>query len=240
MELSARLKAVAGMVTMGNRVCDVGCDHGYISIYLVKNGISPYVYAMDVNEGPLLRAKEHIRDYGYEDKIETILSDGLTTLGDKESDALVCAGMGGRLVIKILTEGMTKVRKMKELILQPQSEIHQVRAFLRQQGFYIDREDMVYEDGKYYPMMHVVIQTDEKNEENALHDKFGPYLLATKHPVLKEYLNYTKNTLDEIEKKLESEEKTDKIINRITELKIQQKEVKEALGFYSIGGAYEM
>lgn len=240
MELSARLKAVAGMVTKGNRVCDVGCDHGYISIYLVKNGISPYVYAMDVNEGPLLRAKEHIRDYGYEDKIETILSDGLTTLGDKESDALVCAGMGGRLVIKILTEGMTKVRKMKELILQPQSEIHQVRAFLRQQGFYIDREDIVYEDGKYYPMMHVLIKTDEKNEENALYDKFGPYLLVTKHPVLKEYLNYTKNTLDMIEKKLESEEKTDKIINRITELKIQQKEVKEALGFYSIGGAYEM
>ena len=76
MELSARLKAVAGMVTKGNRVCDVGCDHGYISIYLVKNGVSPYVYAMDVNKGPLLRAKEHILDYGYTDKIETILSDG--------------------------------------------------------------------------------------------------------------------------------------------------------------------
>ncbi len=240
MELSARLEAVARMVTKGNRVCDVGCDHGYISIYLVKNGISPYVYAMDVNRGPLLRAREHIMDYGYEDKIETILSDGLVSLGDKESDALVCAGMGGRLVIKILTEGMEKVCKMKELILQPQSEIHLVRAFLRQQGFYIDKEDMVYEDGKYYPMMHVVVQSDKRNEENALYDKFGPYLLSKKHPVLKEYLKYTKNTLDEIEQKIKAEEKTDKIINRITELKIQQNEVEEALSVYCIGGAYEM
>ena len=232
MELSARLEAVVGMVTKGNRVCDVGCDHGYISIYLVKNGISPKVYAMDVNEGPLLRAKEHIRDYGYEEKIETILSDGLISLEDRESDALVCAGMGGRLVIKILTEGMEKVQKMKELILQPQSEIHLVRAFLRKQGFYIDKEDMVYEDGKYYPMMHVLVKTDKYNEENLLFDKFGPNLLSKKHPVLKEYLCYTKNTLDEIEKKLKAEEQTDKIINRISELEIQKKEVEEAMGFF--------
>ena len=160
MELSVRLEAVAKMVTKGNRVCDVGCDHGYISIYLVKNNISPYVYAMDVNKGPLERAKEHIKTYGYADKIETILSDGLIALDDRESDALVCAGMGGKLVNKILTEGMEKVKKMQELILQPQSEIHLVRAFLREQGFYIDREDMVFEDGKYYPMMPILTKQE--------------------------------------------------------------------------------
>lgn len=225
MELSARLEAVAGMVTKDNRVCDVGCDHGYISIYLVKNGISPYVYAMDVNKGPLERAAEHIAMYGLKDKIETILSDGLSALSDKESDTLICAGMGGKLVIKILTEGMDKVRKMKELILQPQSEIHLVRAFLREQGFYIDREDMVFEDGKYYPMMHVLIHSEKQNENNAVADKFGPVLLNEKHPVLRAYLEYTKNTLDEIDKKLAAEEKTDKIVKRIEELKLQQKEV---------------
>ena len=233
MELSARLKAVADMVTKGNRVCDVGCDHGYISIYLVKNGTSPFVYAMDVNKGPLLRAKEHISEYGYEDKIETILSDGLVALGDRESDALVCAGMGGRLIIKILHEGLGQVSKMKELILQPQSEIHLVREYLRNQGFYIDKEEMVFEDGKYYPMMHVKVKAEMKNENNPVFDKFGPCLLLEKHPVLKEFLEYTKNTLDEIDTRLAAEEKTDKINKRINELKVQQKEVETALEYYN-------
>jgi len=233
MELSARLKAVAGMVTEGNRVCDVGCDHGYISIYLVKNGVSPYVYAMDVNKGPLLRAKEHILDYGYEDKIETILSDGLVALGDRSSDALICAGMGGKLIIKILSEGMEQVLRMRELILQPQSEIHLVREYLRNLGFYIDKEDMVFEDGKYYPMMHILVKSDKKNEKNPVFDKFGPSLLKEKHPVLKDFLEYTKRTLDEIDAKLALEEKTDKIIKRIEELKVQQKEVSDALEYFN-------
>ena len=233
MELSARLKAVAGMVTKGNRVCDVGCDHGYISIYLVKNDVSPYVYAMDVNKGPLLRAKEHILDYGYADKIETILSDGLVALGDRDSDALICAGMGGKLIIKILTEGMEQVLKMRELVLQPQSEIHLVREYLRNQGFYIDKEDMIFEDGKYYPMMHVIIESEKQNEDNPVFDKFGPCLLKEKHPVLKNFLEYTKATLDEIGAHLASEEKTDKITKRIEELNKQQKEVSVALEYFN-------
>lgn len=234
MELSARLKAVAGMVTKGNRVCDVGCDHGYISIYLVKNGVSPYVYAMDVNKGPLLRAKEHILDYGYADKIETILSDGLVALGDRKSDALICAGMGGKLIIKILTEGMEQVLKMRELVLQPQSEIHLVREFLRNKGFYIDKEDMIFEDGKYYPMMHVIIESENQNEDNPVFDKFGPCLLKEKHPVLKDFLEYTKSTLDEINTRLVSEEQTDKITKRIEEIKEQQKEVSVALEYFNV------
>ena len=234
MELSARLKAVAGMVTKGNRVCDVGCDHGYISIYLVKNGVSPYVYAMDVNKGPLLRAKEHILDYGYADKIETILSDGLVALGDRDSDALICAGMGGKLIIKILTEGMEQVLKMRELVLQPQSEIHLVREFLRNKGFYIDKEDMIFEDGKYYPMMHVIIESEKQNEDNPVFDKFGPCLLKEKHPVLKDFLEYTKSTLDEINTRLVSEEQTDKITKRIEEIKEQQKEVSVALEYFNV------
>ena len=65
-ELSRRMQAAADMVSSGNRVCDVGCDHGYVSIYLVQSGKSPSALAMDVNQGPLLRAKEHVRRYGVE------------------------------------------------------------------------------------------------------------------------------------------------------------------------------
>ena len=81
-------------------------------------------------------------------------------------------------------------------------------------------------------MMHVLVHSDKKNEDNAVLDKFGPMLLKEKNPILGDYLNYTKNTLDEIEQKLTAETKTDKIEKRMTELKIQQKEVEDAIMYF--------
>ncbi len=154
--LSARMLALTDMVTAGNRVCDVGCDHGWVSIYLVQQGISPRVLAMDVRQGPLSRAQENIRQQGVEAYIETRLSDGVTALGAGEADTMICAGMGGRLMQRILEEGREKLEAM-ELILQPQSEISGFRAYLRQAGYVTLAENMVYEDGKYYPMMKVAV-----------------------------------------------------------------------------------
>lgn len=153
--LSARMRALTDMVTAGNRVCDVGCDHGWVSIYLVQQGISPRVLAMDVRQGPLSRAQEHIRQRGLEEYIETRLSDGVMALETGEADTLICAGMGGRLMRRILEEGREKLETMEELILQPQSEIPAFRAFLRQADYVTLAENMVYEDGKYYPLMKV-------------------------------------------------------------------------------------
>ena len=80
MELSKRLFMTASMVERGSIVADVGCDHGYTAIYLVQNGICPRVLAMDVNEGPLARARDHIREAGLSAYIETRLSDGLSAM----------------------------------------------------------------------------------------------------------------------------------------------------------------
>ena len=88
-KLSKRLLAVAGMVTEGNMVCDVGCDHGFVSIYLIQKGISARVIAMDVNEGPLRAAGEHVGEFGLSDYIETRLSDGVAALGTGEADTLI-------------------------------------------------------------------------------------------------------------------------------------------------------
>lgn len=153
--LSARMRALTEMVTPGSRVCDVGCDHGFVSVYLVQQGISPWVLAMDVRQGPLSRAQEHIRQQGLEAYIETRLSDGLTAMEAGEADTLICAGMGGRLMQRILTEGREKAQAMRELILQPQSELPAFRAFLRREGYVTVAENMIYEEGKYYPMMKV-------------------------------------------------------------------------------------
>ena len=210
-KLSGRLEAVAAMVTRGNIVCDVGCDHGFVPVYLVLNGISPGVIAMDVGTGPLLAAKGHISDYLLSDYIETRLSDGLTALRTGEADTVICAGMGGRLMVKILEDGREKAVKMKELILQPQSDLQYVREYLRNAGYIIADENMVMEDGKYYPMMRVCPKEDGKypphcgqqesaqegiqgkaqknmREEIRIKDKYGPVLLRKKHPVLKAYL----------------------------------------------------
>lgn len=198
-ELSKRMQAVADFVTKGNRVCDVGCDHGYVSIYLVQTLAAPAVLAMDVNKGPLLGAGEHIRQYGVEDYITLRLSDGLTAYGIGEADSLVCAGMGGRLLYHILTKEPEKTCDFRELILQPQSEIALFRKWLRENGFLIVDENMIWEDEKFYPMMkvkppayggtdHTFSDFDAEGGGLLSEDRFGPVLLKKKHPVLKEFI----------------------------------------------------
>ena len=193
MELSKRLTAVAGLVTEGASVADIGTDHGYIPIHLIEQNLSPKVIAMDINKGPLERARIHIAGYGMSDRIETRLSDGLAAVKPKEVEEMIVAGMGGGLVIHILNEDPAKTRSLKELILQPQSELAKVRRYLEEHRFRIVAEDMVEEDGKYYPMMKV-IPTEQKGlyaegvpaAEEEL--EYGKYLLEKGLPVMGEYL----------------------------------------------------
>lgn len=159
--LSERLRTVASMVTPGMRVCDVGCDHGFVSIWLVEQGISPHVLAMDVREGPLTAAGRHVAERGLEERIETRLSDGLHNYAIGEAESLICAGMGGRLMMRILGDEKSRTDSFRELILQPQSEIEAFRGWLREQGLRITDEKMVAEDGKFYPMMRAVPQGGE-------------------------------------------------------------------------------
>mgnify|MGYP003300055294 FL=1 len=189
-KLSNRLLAVASFVTDGNVLADVGTDHGYIPIYLLQEKRIPRAIAMDINAGPLQRAKEHIDMYGLKDYIETRLSDGVAALTPGEVDTVLVAGMGGGLVMHILEEGKEVCRQTKELILQPQSELERVRAYLWSNGYVILGEDMVLEDEKFYPMMRVAYQNvvDAESAENLLFCRYGKQLLEQKHAVLKEYL----------------------------------------------------
>ena len=156
MELSKRLYAVARLVTPGGRLADIGTDHAYVPIYLAQTGSISGAVAMDVNRGPLLRAQEHICENGLESCIAVRLSDGLQKLEAGEADTVLIAGMGGALTIRILAAGSHVLPSVKELILQPQSEIFKVREWLEAYGYIITEEDMVCEDGKYYQMMRAV------------------------------------------------------------------------------------
>lgn len=194
MQLSKRLQAVADLVTPGSRVADIGCDHAYISIYLITQNISPHVIAMDINKGPLEKARENIIRYNQEDRIEIRQSDGLNKLHPGEADTLLLAGMGGALTLKILSEQPEVLASVRELILQPQSELHLVRKALYGLGFFIVREHMLVEDGKYYVCMKAKaasLITDRQPYEltGKVHYYYGRFLLEQKDPILYKYLN---------------------------------------------------
>lgn len=206
MILSKRLQALADMVTPGLWIADVGCDHGFLSIYLVSQGICPGVFAMDVNKGPLERAKQHVAEYGLEEYIDIRLSDGLEALVPGEAQGMVCAGMGGRLMQRILTQGREQVAVMEELILQPQSELSAFRCFLKEAGYGIIEEKMIWEEGKYYPMMRAVpgftTQAASDEVQQRIEDKFGKYLLENKDPILIRFLQSSLRTYQEILEKI--------------------------------------
>lgn len=188
-QLSERLLAAAGMVTKGNIVADIGCDHAYTSIYLCQAGIAPKVIAMDVNKGPLAGAKAHVEEADLAEKIDIRLSDGLQKLLPGEADTVLLCGMGGLLMIKILSDYPEVTASLKELILQPQSEVGEVRRFLHKQGYEITKEHMLKEDGKFYMMMRAVLCDEPQNYEKECEYLYGKLLLEEKNEVLSEFLD---------------------------------------------------
>ena len=194
--LSERMLRTAGFVSRGNRTADVGCDHAYTSIYLIEQGIAPRAIAMDVNAGPLARAKENVRRFGVEEKIDLRLSDGLAKLLPGEADTVLIAGMGGPLMERILTAHPETVAAIKELVLQPQSEIAEFRRFIQSIGFRITEEDMLFEDGKYYTILRAEHGAEEPwTEEEYL---YGKYLRASAVPVLREFLEEEHRKIQEV------------------------------------------
>lgn len=160
LNISDRLKRVADCISKGNRVADIGCDHAYTAIYLIKKDIAKKVIALDINKGPLEKAKKNISLYGLDDYIETRLSDGGKELKDDEVDSILISGMGGRLTNKILSDSIDIVKNCKQLVLQPQSEIHLVREYIQEIGFSIIYEDMLIDDGKYYVIINAMNEYD--------------------------------------------------------------------------------
>ena len=231
LQISRRLKAVAALVSPGLVLADVGCDHGYIPIYLIQKGQIPRAIAMDINQGPLLRAREHIREWGLEAYIETRLSDGLKALEPGEAQCLVVAGMGGPLMERILTQGAPVLKDMKELILQPQSEIGHFRQFLAENGYRIIEEDMVEEEKKYYPMMKAV--QGSMNYTKKAEYLYGKKLLEKRHPVLREFLEKEDRASRELLKKLTQVE-TSSAEKRKEELQEEIRDREEALAYYEM------
>ncbi|MCR5108068.1 MAG: class I SAM-dependent methyltransferase [Lachnospiraceae bacterium] len=216
MKLSDRLKAVAGMVTPGLKVADVGCDHGHLAIYLIEKKISPYVYAMDINRGPIDRAIINIMESGYSSDIKTILGDGLTELNPGDAGSIVMAGMGGPLMVDIIKASPAVCEEADELILQPQSDIALVRHYLQDKGYLIISEDMICEDDKFYPMIKAV--HGEMDLQREVFFRYGRILIRERNPILLHFLYLQRKSLNYIRDQLLNEEQTERVTLRLSEI----------------------
>lgn len=183
--LSNRLLACCAFVNKGDRIADVGCDHGYLSIHLLTQGIARSAIASDVAEGPLLSAQRNARKFGVSKNITFHLSDGVRNI-PRDFDTLVCAGMGADTMMSILDAAPWLQDSKYRLILQCQSKRPELRKYLYAHGFAIRRETLA-QDGKFiYPIMEVVYAPGESLREAEYY--ITPALLASGSPLLPAFL----------------------------------------------------
>lgn len=189
MKLSDRLETVVSFVDPTEAAADIGTDHGYVPVELVRRGIVSRAYAMDVRKGPLSRAEEHIKTAGLKQKIVTRLSDGLEKLEPGEAGAVIIAGMGGELILHIMEQGKCLWDSVEQWILSPHSEIHKVRKWLWDNGFPVEKETMVREDDKFYTVFRTGKRregwTDTGKQEDFLYSRL---LIEARDPVFMEFL----------------------------------------------------
>ena len=201
--MTPRLFAAASFVKTNSNVADVGTDHAYIPIWLVKQGICPFAIAMDINHGPLLRAKKNIESFGLQEQIHTKLSDGLCALEPGEIDTVVICGMGGILINRILEDGTHLYSTIKHYVLQPMTAIEETRKFLEAHHFLIQDERLAQENDKIYTILSVV--PGKMHMEKELDYHVGPCLVQNKDPLLAAYLD---GRLYELEKAITSMSQT--------------------------------
>lgn len=239
-KLSNRLKNVAELINKGNVVADIGTDHGYLPVYIVKENISDRVIAMDVRKGPLQKAKENVAAYKVKENVETRLSDGLFALSENEAQTITICGMGGELIQSILDRGMDKFDENTQLILSPQSEIKEFRQYLYINGYDIRNECMLKEEGQFYVIFDCRKKKTETKRCLPLADletevafRFGRSLLEQKNEALYEYLLKERRNNEKVLGVVKAlEKKDDAVINRIRQLEKDAECISKALEYY--------
>ncbi|MDR0890384.1 MAG: class I SAM-dependent methyltransferase [Oscillospiraceae bacterium] len=148
--ISKRLLCCAGLVENGAHVADIGADHGYLGIYLLKSGIAASVHASEKREKPLSSAKENAQRFGVAQRMHFYHADGLQAISRDSVDTIVCAGLGGDAIAQILRDCAWVHDARYRLILQPQSSGNDLRRKLFEDGFGIEREMLVQDKGFIY------------------------------------------------------------------------------------------
>lgn len=208
-KLSRRLSVIMAMVPGGRLLADVGTDHGYLPIALVEEGKYEAALAMDINDGPLCRARANIHSRRLENRIRTVQSDGLEAIAAKvpetmfpqlssvAPDTIVIAGMGAALMERIVEKDRAVIEEAKNCLFSPHTDIPGFRQFLLSRGFSLMDEEMCEEDGQFYTFFLCRPPQKREREEKVskeqipldpVEEAYGSILIRKKSGVLIRYL----------------------------------------------------
>lgn len=186
-KLSNRLKAIVKFVDKKDSIVDVGCDHGYLSIYLTENKLVKKVIASDINQNALNSAINNIKKSNLD--IETVLSDGIKDVNLKGINTLIISGMGTSTILHILSDG-SKLKNINKLLLQSNNDHEDLRRNLNKIGYYLEDETYTFEKGKWYVTCKF-IKSNDKNDEDVIkygllnNNGYNEYLLKYEDNIIK-------------------------------------------------------
>ena len=192
--ISKRLLCCASFVRPGAKVADVGCDHGYLGIWLLREGIASFVDASDLRPLPLEKAKANSLQYGTADRMRFHVADGLRDIDPAAVDTVVCAGMGGDCIAHILEEAPWVRNPAVSLILQPQTSGNDLRRYLGENGFSIEQEQLVRDGGFLY--FTILARYGGGRPLSPGEQYLSPQLLQCGSPLLPEYFDRVMTALE--------------------------------------------
>ena len=199
MELSIRLKAIVSMIGECDSVIDVGTDHGYVPIYLVKNAIIKKAIASDINKGPVAKAKNNIDINKTSQQISCRLGSGLSTVKKGEVQIAIIAGMGGNLIRDIIDADLDVVKELKYMVLQPVQNAEVLREYLYSTGYDIVDEEICYEDGKFYEIIKARYNTRPVSLDDIYYE-ISKILLDKRQTVMKKFIEFKLQKYKNIQK----------------------------------------
>ncbi|WP_142414521.1 tRNA (adenine(22)-N(1))-methyltransferase [Hathewaya massiliensis] len=189
MELSKRLYTIASLVKNVDTVADIGTDHAYIPIYLLKNRVCNFAIAGDINKGPIEKAKSNIDREGLHNEIKTRLGGGLSVIHKGEVQCTIIAGMGGDLIRDIIHSDIEKFKALDYAIVQPVQNADVFRKYVYEMGFSILEEKICYEDDKFYEILKIAYGEDKK-EVDPIYYEVSKLLIDKKDNMVKQYIEY--------------------------------------------------
>lgn len=203
MKLTDRLLKIASLVSDGKKIADIGTDHGYIPVYLLKEGKVPFAVLADVNKGPLDNAHKEVIQNNLLDKVDLRLGSGIEILEIGEIEEVIIAGMGGILISELLEAKKEVAHNVEKLILQPMQAQEELRYYLLNNGYEILEEVLVREDFRIYEI--IVAKYTGKNTiiEDEIYYEVGIKLLENKDSLFNDFIEKKIKTYSSIVNKLE-------------------------------------